>query len=393
MAYNGSGVWNRLYNWTNDAANGIKIRADRMDAEFNDMCNNGLSAVLTRDGQGKPSAALPMNGFNHTGAANATGTGQYLAYGQPQAVIGGAVTAAFGTAGVCLIGNAFTQTDSVTAVGTVATAYASILGAATFATGTNAITITNAYGLYLTDPVAGAHVTLTNKYALGVDSLKVANTFTVGSNTSTLGVPTRQTFTSGSSATYTTPAGVRQLRIRMIGGGGGGGGGNGGSSGGNGSNGGNTSFNSIVAAGGTGGGGGGGSGSSISSAGGAGGSGGTGSASLRTGGGSGVAGPYASNGVCGGTGGSSALGGGGAGTSGAGSNGQNYGGGGAGGAGSPSGYGGGGGGAGEYVELIINSPSATYTYTVGAGGAGNSGASIFSGGNGIAGLICVDEYS
>lgn len=67
MAYNGSGVWVRLYSWTNDAANGIKIRADRMDAETNDMCNNGLSAVMTRDGQGSPSANIPWNGYNITG--------------------------------------------------------------------------------------------------------------------------------------------------------------------------------------------------------------------------------------------------------------------------------------------------------------------------------------
>lgn len=67
MAYNGSGTWVRLYNWTNDAAAGIKIRADRMDAETNDMCNNGLSAVMTRDGQGSPSANIPWNGYNITG--------------------------------------------------------------------------------------------------------------------------------------------------------------------------------------------------------------------------------------------------------------------------------------------------------------------------------------
>jgi hypothetical protein len=190
MAYNGSGVWNRLYNWQNDAANGIKIRADRMDAEFNDMCNNGLSAVLTRDGQGVPTANLPMSNFKHTGAANAAGIGQYLVYGQPQVNLFGNVTAAFGTLGVGLIGNAFTQTDNTTAAGTVATAYASSVGAATFATATNAVTITNAYGAYFANPVAGSHVTLTNGWALGADSLKVVGTTSLASATAsgTLGV-------------------------------------------------------------------------------------------------------------------------------------------------------------------------------------------------------------
>src|ERR1700761_8120287 len=56
---------------------------------------------------------------------------------------------------------------------------------------------------------------------------------------------TRQVLTSGSSATYTTPAGARQLRIRMVGGGAGGFSINGGTEGGDG---GSASFNSIVAA-------------------------------------------------------------------------------------------------------------------------------------------------
>src|SRR5689334_4383917 len=69
-------------------------------------------------------------------------------------------------------------------------------------------------------------------------------------------LPTRQVLTSGTNATYTTPANCRQLRIRMVGGGGGGGGGYGTAVGISGSGGGNTIFNSIVAAGGGGGGGG-----------------------------------------------------------------------------------------------------------------------------------------
>src|SRR5258708_3264838 len=62
-------------------------------------------------------------------------------------------------------------------------------------------------------------------------------------------LPTRQTFNSGSAATYTTPAGCRQLRIRMIAGGGGGSG-SGLSNGGDGTDGANSIFNSINASGG-----------------------------------------------------------------------------------------------------------------------------------------------
>ena len=60
---------------------------------------------------------------------------------------------------------------------------------------------------------------------------------------------TRQVFLSGSSATYTTPAGCTQIWVRMKGGGGGGIG-----LGGNGTGGGSTIFNSVYATGGGGGG-------------------------------------------------------------------------------------------------------------------------------------------
>ncbi len=97
----------------------------------------------------------------------------------------------------------------------------------------------------------------------------------------TFAVITRQPFLSGSAATYTTPANVRQLRIRMKGGGGGGcGTGTGGSTA-NGGTGGTTIFNSVNANGGVG-------GNSLSTGNpGAGGTGGTGTASFRLSGASG----------------------------------------------------------------------------------------------------------
>lgn len=62
MAFNGNGVFNRLYNWVTDAANGINIRSDRMDAEMDGFAA-GLSACLTRDGQAPMTANLKMGGF------------------------------------------------------------------------------------------------------------------------------------------------------------------------------------------------------------------------------------------------------------------------------------------------------------------------------------------
>lgn len=81
MAFNGSGVFNRLYNWVNDAAANIKIRADRMDAEFNGIAT-GLTNCITKDGQTTVTANLPMVGFKHTGVGNASSSDEYAAYGQ-----------------------------------------------------------------------------------------------------------------------------------------------------------------------------------------------------------------------------------------------------------------------------------------------------------------------
>lgn len=82
--WNGAGVFNRIYSWVNDAANGIDIIASRMDADTNNITLNGFGNCLTRDGQGSATAALPMNGFTHTGVGNATQVANYAAAGQIQ---------------------------------------------------------------------------------------------------------------------------------------------------------------------------------------------------------------------------------------------------------------------------------------------------------------------
>ena len=215
-------------------------------------------------------------------------------------------------------------------------------------------------------------------------------------------IPTFQVFTSGSAATYTTPAGVKWIRVRMVGGGGGGAGANS-STGAQvaGSAGGDTIFNSIHAAGGSG------ASAATSSApgtGGLGGTGGTGSATFRAagngGGGTVFKDSVAANAGGAAGGGSSVFGGGGAGAGAAGSGASQSGGN----AVANTGGGGGGatdfsvtyfnvgasGGGGESVELVIGAPSGTYTYTVGASGAG--GSSTANGGNGAAGIIVVEEH-
>ncbi len=122
-----------------------------------------------------------------------------------------------------------------------------------------------------------------------------------GGTSTTASTPTFQYLTSGSSATYTTPANCRAIAIRMIGGGGGGAGSQ--SSAGSGSAGSASSFNSITAAAGSGG--------VDGGAGGTGGTGGSGSAGLRIKGGDGVASSAGgvNHSTPGGSGGSGAFGG------------------------------------------------------------------------------------
>lgn len=206
--------------------------------------------------------------------------------------------------------------------------------------------------------------------------------------------PTIQTFTSGSSATYTTPANCQWIRIRLVGGGGGGGGSGTGSPVAGGS-GGTTSFSTLSATGGSPG--------PISTTGGvAGGAGGIGSggniANFRgnpgetpLGNAPGILNGYGANGGASMFGGAAVGGANGGGTGNTAT--ANSGSGGGGGGGTATEVGTAGGGGGGYVEHIINSPAATYTYTVGAGGSGVvAGTGGASGGSGGSGYIIVEEY-
>lgn len=127
---------------------------------------------------------------------------------------------AWATAGIRYANTAATITDT-TSSGTVAAAYTDLFGGNTIAA-SNATTFTNYYAAYIKAPVTGTNVTMTNKYALGVDSLlspgdifgNTLNTgtnasakFTVGGNLSG-GVDTysngRFAFTNSASSAYAT---------------------------------------------------------------------------------------------------------------------------------------------------------------------------------------------
>jgi len=201
-----------------------------------------------------------------------------------------------------------------------------------------------------------------------------------------------QTILTSGSGTYTTPIGVVQLEIRMVGGGAGGGGSFAAASGSVASSGANTIFGAAQAYGGTGG-----YNTYYASVGGVGGSGTLGGYSgiVISGGQGGGAGSAVIAYTGGGVGGTSPFGGAGSGSvngsaSAAATN-SGSGGGGGGGNSSASTSPGHGGGSGGYVEAYISSPAASYAYTVGAGGGGGSGG-VWPGGGGGSGIIIIKEY-
>lgn len=70
MGWSGTGTFNRSYNWTADAAASIRIRADRMDAEFANY-KSGLENCLTRSGETIPTTDIPWGNFRLTNLADA----------------------------------------------------------------------------------------------------------------------------------------------------------------------------------------------------------------------------------------------------------------------------------------------------------------------------------
>src|SRR4029077_1676288 len=60
VPFNGAGMFVRLRNWVEDAAAGVKIRADYHDIE-DDSFAAGISQCIARDGQSTVTNNIPMN--------------------------------------------------------------------------------------------------------------------------------------------------------------------------------------------------------------------------------------------------------------------------------------------------------------------------------------------
>lgn len=71
MAFDGSGTYNRIHNWQQDAANGLNISAPEMDGEDNSIAG-AFNLAVTRDGQGKMTADFLPNADNTLNLGSAT---------------------------------------------------------------------------------------------------------------------------------------------------------------------------------------------------------------------------------------------------------------------------------------------------------------------------------
>ena len=114
-----------------------------------------------------------------------------------------------GTSGIRYKNAPATLTDT-TSSGTIATAYTDVWGGNTIAA-SGATTITNYYGSYFKVPVQGTNVTLTNKYALGADTLGLA-AGSAALPSLTFGGANRGYYDDGSNLVASV-AGSRQLQI------------------------------------------------------------------------------------------------------------------------------------------------------------------------------------
>lgn len=175
------------------------------------------SSVLKGDGAGNAVAATAGTDFAGIGSAN-TYTAAQTVSGASFGLSGNISAPAWGTAGVRYKNVSATLTDTSTAASaTVATAYTSVWGDNTIAATNTGVVFTNYFANYFKDPVAGTNVTLTNKWALGADSLKVgtSNPLTISPSgvlnatspvftTPSLGTPSALTLTNATGLPIST---------------------------------------------------------------------------------------------------------------------------------------------------------------------------------------------
>ncbi len=83
MGWNGSGIFTRSYDWTNERDAGYKIDAAKFDTE-NDNFATGINACLAKNGENAATGDLSMGGYIHTGVGDGTALTHYASIDQIQ---------------------------------------------------------------------------------------------------------------------------------------------------------------------------------------------------------------------------------------------------------------------------------------------------------------------
>jgi hypothetical protein len=168
MPFDGSGGFDPLAPPVYPAVAGEIIYASRFNSVINDILT-GLGSCVVRDGQAAASANLPMGGFKHTGAGDASGAGQYLVYGQALAGAGSDLDADFYTPTV----SSYSNIDSYT----MREAFWIRVGNVVMVTGRATVNMTSPAAqtyIVISLPVATNHVTPSVYGLNGVASIDAA---------------------------------------------------------------------------------------------------------------------------------------------------------------------------------------------------------------------------
>lgn len=192
--WNGSGTFERIYDWTDDQAAGINPSASRFDEE-DDSFAAGINNALAKDGQNAATGDIDFNGNALVLDVDADTKIASASDDRLDITIGNTVTARFGhdstnSNAVFLFDAANTTAQANTSLGRVHVKSSNALTIPTGTTTTAATlwlaepnltatgTLTNSATLY----IAGAATEATNDYALWVDSgdVQLDSTATVG---------------------------------------------------------------------------------------------------------------------------------------------------------------------------------------------------------------------
>jgi hypothetical protein len=181
LAFNGSGVFNRVHNWVTDKAGAVAVTASRMDAEDDGMAT-GLSTCLLKDGQQTATARIPFA----LGVSSMTGAVSGVSYGHINDLNTGVYFPASDQWGLSA-GGVGTLTSTATALSGGSGITLSISGALTVSSGGYAVTgnstVTGTLG------VSSDFAVATNKFTVAAAS---GNTVVAG----TLGVTGAATLSS-----------------------------------------------------------------------------------------------------------------------------------------------------------------------------------------------------